>query len=490
MSAQLQALLIKAQAARDAGRWAEAVGLFGAAASAEPASFQIRHNLALCHFARGALDEALRFAREAVRLRPDLWQSMMIESKVHRARGRTLDAEAALQQVLRFSPGNPTALVALADIEINEYGDPAAAALRVRPLADHPAFAVDVELTTLMAHLYLQTGDAEALSQRLKSFSRRNLRLPMQPARARAPASRPRVALVSPLFSASPVYFMTFNAFEALAEHCDLICFHRSTRHDWATRAFVDIASEWHDVAHHEPALLAQAIREADADVLFDLGGWTDAAALTALSSRPAPRMFSWVGGQSATTGLDMFDGWIGDVWQSPTELAHLYAEPIVNIPGGYCDYRAPDMLGSIHIPKRRNAIGLVGNPCKIGEVMAAVWPADITDITLIDRRYAHARTRDRVTALLEAAGVRKIDIIVPQGHAEYLQALAGMKAIVNTAPYSGGLTTIEAMALGVGILTLPGEGRLFCERHHLSHAHSGGRNPQLFAAIAKLVMK
>ncbi len=132
MSAQLQTLLIKAQAARDAGRWAEAVGLFGAAAAADPGSYQIRHNLALCHFARGALEEALRFAREAVRIQPALWQSMMIEAKVHRARGRTVDTEVALRQVLRCSPGNPTALVALADIEINEYGDPAAAVERVR----------------------------------------------------------------------------------------------------------------------------------------------------------------------------------------------------------------------------------------------------------------------------------------------------------------------------------------------------------------------
>jgi len=489
VSAQLHAVLVKAQAARDAGRWSEAIGLFGTAVSIDSTSFQIRHNLALCHFANGTFDEALRFAREAVRIRPDLWQSMMIESKVHRARGRTIEAEVALMQVLRFNPGNPSALVALADIEINEFGDPAAAVERVRPLADHPDFAVDAELTTLMADLYLGAGSPESLSDRLKDFSKRNLRLPVRRPEPRAKRSRPRVGLVSPLFSASPVYFMTFNIFEALAQRCDLICFNRSPRQDWATRAFADIAAEWHDVTHHDPARLAQGIRAAEIDVLFDLGGWTDAAALTALSTRPAPRMFTWVGGQSATTGLDMFDGWIGDAWQSPPELGHLYAEPIVNMPGGYCDYRPPENLASISIPKKRNAIGLVGNPCKIGERLAAAWPASITELTLIDRRYAHARTRDRVTALLDRVGVRQVDIIVPKGHAEYLQALAGMKAIVNTAPYSGGLTTIEAMALGVEILVLPGEGRLFCERHHLSHRHTAGRNPQLVAAIAKLVM-
>jgi predicted O-linked N-acetylglucosamine transferase (SPINDLY family) len=84
---------------------------------------------------------------------------------------------------------------------------------------------------------------------------------------------------------------------------------------------------------------------------------------------------------------------------------------------------------------------------------------------------------------------VRIDEIIVPQGHAEYLRALAGMKAVINTAPYSGGLTTIEAMALGVEIITPSGAGKLFCERHHLSHRVTAGRNPALAGAIMDLVM-
>lgn len=490
MSVRLNAIITSAQAARDKGQWRQAIGLYGTAIALDPASGHLRHNLALCHFASGALDEALRCARDAVRIQPGLWQSLMIESKVHRARGAIVDAESALLRLLRIDPENATALVALADLEINEFGDPAAAVARVRPLLARPDTAVDAQLTTLMADLYLGTGSAASRSQRLIDFSRRHLRLPQAGAApARKPSARPRVGLISPLFSASPVYFMTFNAFEQLAEHCDLICFNRGTRQDAATREFADIAVEWHDVPHHDPASLAAAIRAAEIDVLFDLAGWTDAAALTALSSRPAARMYSWVGGQSATTGLEMFDGWIGDAWQSPAGFAHHYAEPIVNIAGGYCDYRMPAVMKTIGRPKRRDAVGLVGNPCKIGDRLAGSWPADIRSITLIDRRYAHQRARDRVIALLDRAGVRVENVIVPQGHAEYLQALAAMKAVVNTAPYSGGLTTIEAMALDVEIVTAPDHGELFCERHHLSHRITGGRNPGLAGAIINLVM-
>jgi protein O-GlcNAc transferase len=483
--ASQEQILIAAQAARDAGRWDEAIRLFSAALVKTPASAQIRHNLALCHFGGGALDEALKFAQQAASIRPELWQSRMIEAKVHRARGRPVDAEVALSLVLRMERTNAAALAAMADLDLNEFGDPAAAVARLAPLRGSP----DAELTALMAGLYLGHETAEMQSARLIAFSKRHLRIAPVERPKPAKRARKRVGLISPLFSASPVFFMTFNAFEALAKDFDLVCFNRGGHRDWATERFVSISREWHEVKHMEPKPLAQAIAAADIDVLFDLGGWTDAASLAALSGRPAPRMFSWVGGQSATTGLDMFDGWIGDEWQSPTALQPLYAEKIVNIRGGYSDYRPPAIIEKMRRPGKRSGVALVGNPCKIGPAMMKAWPEEVRDIRLIDRRYAHARTRDRVIALLNAAGVRNVEVIVPGGHADYLEALSATKTIVNTAPYSAGLTAIEASALGVELLTLPIVGKLFCERHHLSHRVTGGRNPGLAGEIGKLIL-
>lgn len=484
MASSQEQLLIAAQGARDAGRWRDAITLFASALVHNPASAQIRHNLALCHFGAGSLDEALRFAQQAASIQPGLWQSRMIEARVHRAKGRPVESEIALSSVLRFQPQNGVALTAMADLDLNEFGDPAAAIARVAPMRG----SADAELTALMAGLYLGEESAEAQSRALIAFSKRHLRINPVTTAVAPDRKRKRVGLISPLFSASPVYFLTFNAFEALARDHDLVCFSRNTHSDWATERFAAISKEWRDVTHREPAALAQIIADADIDILFDLGGWADAPALAALSAKPARRMYSWVGGQSATTGLQMFDGWIGDEWQSPLGLQALYAEPIVNIKGGYSDYRPPAAIAKLKGRSRGSTIGLVGNPCKIGRRMMANWPSDLIEVRLIDRRYAYARTRDRVVALLHEAGVRKVDVIVPTAHLDYLEALASTKAIVNTAPYSGGLTAVEATALGVDIMLLPVEGKLFCERHHLSHAKTGGHNGRLAAEIAKIV--
>lgn len=482
----LRAILTEAQARRDAGQWEHAARLFRRAEPLAPDDAGIKHNLALACFAKGDAIAARAAAERAVRIAPRLWQSHALLARIHRDSGDLGACEAAWREVLRHSPGNGAALLGLADLAMNDFGDPAAAAALAAPLRANPAYAADAELTQMMALLYLGTGDDAAMAARLAAYSRANLRLPPLPARAPR-AGRRRVGAISPLFSASPVYFLCWSALAAIAGTHELVLFNRSTRRDWATDRLHGLAHEWIDVAHVEPAALARRIAAAEIDVLLDLGGWSDAAGLKALSAGPAPRMYKWVGGQSATTGLDMFDGWIGDAWQSPPEAQPLYAERIVNIAGGYADYTPPEGLAALRgLPKKGAA--LVGNPAKIGEATLAAWPDGLERVALIDRRYAHARPRERVTELLARHRIAVERVVVPPSHEAYLRALAGCEAIVNTQPYAAGLTAVEALALDVRLLAGGASGRLFCGRHHLSHLRTGGSNPGVPARLLELV--
>lgn len=486
-SDSLQALLVAAQARRDAGQWEEAARLFHRAEALAPHAAHIKHNLAMAYYARGSAKEARQWAEKAIALDTGLWQSRALLARIHRAAG---DAEASAQAwdaVLAYDPANGTALFGKADLAMNEFGDAAAALALATPLANDAHFGVDAQLTALMAALYLG-ADARALSGALTAFSQANLRLPRKPVRTPR-AGRRRVGLVSPLFSASPVYFLTYSAWAAVAQAHDLVFFSRGTRRDWATERLQALATEWIDVAGIEPAPLADRIAAAEIDVLFDLGGWSDAAGLAALSAKPAARMYKWVGGQSATTGIDAFDGWIGDDWQSPYENQHLYAEPIVNIAGGYIDFTPPDILASLRdLP--RSGVGLVGNPVKIVEATLATWPSGVDRVVLIDRRYAHAQTLERVREVLARGGIAVERVVVPRGQDAYLRAVAECAAIVNTQPYAAGLTAVEAHALGIEVLGGSAAGALFCARHHLSHRRTGGRNralaPQLLQLIAR----
>lgn len=488
----LSAILAAAQHHRDAGQWAKAVRLFRRAEEVAPGSAEIKHNLALACFGGGDPAAALVLANAAARIAPSLWQSHALRARIHRAAGSASAAEAAWGDVLAASPYNGTALLGLADLALNEFGDAAAAIGLATSAGDQTRFAVDAELTVLMASLYTGGLDARQLSDRLINFARTHLQLPRLSVREPR-AGRRRIALISPLFSASPVYFFAASTIRVLADSHHLVFFNRGTREDWATALLRESAREWIEVANLDAATLSMRIAAAEIDVLIDLGGWSDAVGLAALSSKPAARMYKWVGGQSATTGLDVFDGWIGDDWQSPVDLQPLYAEPLVSIAGGYVDYTPPPFMSRI-VRGDQQGVALVGNPVKITPDTVAAWPSGVDRVVLIDRRYAHARTLERVTDLLAQARIAVERVVVPVGQENYLRELACCAAIVNTRPYAAGLTAVEASVLGVRLLTTteagPGARDLFCQRHHLSHQRTGGANKALAAQMLSLVAR
>jgi len=460
-----QELLQHGQSAMAQNQWSQGVHYFGLALQRQSNNAAAWHNLGVCLSGLGRWPEVVQACKKALALNPALWQSQLIWGKASKAAGDAMQADACFKKVLQTDARNADARIALADLYMNVFGQPLTSVELVKPLLGSVEYGDDAELTTIMAGLYDRDDSAEIHNQRVMAFSSKTLQL--EPARDVAPGftmashrSRPRVGLLSPLFCVSPVYFLTIAGWQHVAKACDLVVFNRGHKQDWATQIFHDLAVEWHDVQEIDALQLNQSLIDAQLDVLYDLGGWADPNGLKALSTKPVPKMFKWVGGQSVTTGLHCFDGWIGDPWQSPHSLQHLYTEPLINIDEGYATYTPPSYLPTNQKVKRDVPV-VFSNPAKLSRAFLNQLKNMPGKKCLVHQQYQYPQSREKVLKQLPAEDV---EFVMPSSHREALEILGQHKVMLDTFPYSSGLTAHEALALGVEVKAQAG--RLFCERH------------------------
>jgi predicted O-linked N-acetylglucosamine transferase (SPINDLY family) len=469
-TAELNSTLQRAKAARDAGHWQSAIALYSAANEIDGARYDIKHNLALSLIAANLTSDGLLYLSHALALKPDLWPSHVLKAKVMRGSGLIEEADDVLTHVLKHDPRNGHALLAAADLDMNEFGDAVGARERVVPLLSDPAFKGEAELTTLMSKLYDRDESDEELSDMLMDFAKRELSMPGFKFSAEALAGVPnrtgrkRVGLLSPMFCASPVYFLTISTFRELAKSFDLIILNRGSKEDWGTQAFRDIATEWHDVQNVGAETLANSIKKQSLDVLFDLGGWSDPIGLKALSVKPAKKMFKWVGGQSATTGLTTFDGFITDHVQSPEGAERMHSEELVRLEGSYVHYTPPHYMPATRSTVLDSSTAIVGNPAKLSREFLKHLKQLKRPLRFIERRYQLGKARRRITSLCGA----HVDFVAPDNHFDYLSHLGRQATILDTSPYSCGLTAAEAVYLGVPIDVC--NGSIFSSRHAIGH--------------------
>jgi protein O-GlcNAc transferase len=504
MQTDLAHVLQESDALRRSAQWAQARSGYQQALVHLPDDATVAHNLALCHLALGETGPALVISRQALKLRPSLWQAALVHAKALIASGDKNAALALLERLHTRQPQHPDICIELARMLIQQGGDAARAVDLVRPFLDS-AHQRDARLVYLIGQLYDRDTNVKAaeLSQAICDFADAHLQTPPESitkvpgthseaisthlSRPTTSSPRLRVGLLSPQFTASPVYFFTYSVFERLAREVDLVFISRGTKSDWASQAFRRIATDWIDAAHLTAQPLSHKLASLSLDVLIDLGGWMDPVGLQALSTKPARRLFKWVGGQSATTGMRVFDGFITDRHQTPTGTDHLYSEPLLRLKAGYVTYTPPPYLPAAKLPNAAQAhliqLGVIANPTKISRSFLADlnqrlprWQtlqakhARQVSLHFIDSRFRNEQLRKRLQSLLPDI---QMSFITPGNHLDYLTAVSQLDATLDTWPYSGGLTTIESLAVGVPAYTRTGE--LFCERHTEAHCQYAG---------------
>ncbi len=233
---------------------------------------------------------------------------------------------------------------------------------------------------------------------------------------------------------------------------------------NWLTNRGVDS----HRVADLSNKDLAQLIRKLEVDILVDLSAYSKPERLGVYVHRAARVQVAWFN-MYATSGFKEFDYIIGDDSViSPEEELH-YCERVLRLPLSYLTFQTNHLAPEISLEPERTmdqfTFGCLGTQYKITPKVIEVWAkilnvADRAQLLLANRELKSACNRAYLLDQFSAHGVspERIKILPPANHFEFLKYYDQIDIALDTFPYNGGTTTMEALWQGVPVLTFSGD--------------------------------
>lgn len=470
----------------DQAKFDAALGSFQRALELQPDSVEAIGNLGNVLRNLGRLDEAADQCKRALALRPDLAEIHCNLGNVQRDLGQFDAAIASYQRALDLNPalaeahgGLGRAFVDRGRLEeaLSSYEQ----AVRLRPeLLD-----VHSNLLNTMNHIdRLSPAQNLDAARRFGQQATRRVRRAFTEWAAPAPDGVLRVGLVSGDLRQHPVgYFL-----ESVLAHCppgriELHAYSTFDQDDAVSARLRLHFASWTSLKSMDNESAAQRIHADGIHILLDLSGHTARSRVPLFAWRPAPVQASWLG-YFATTGLAEMDYLLADPQVVPEGEETHFTEKIWRLPETYLCFTPPDeALDVTTLPALREGcmtFGSFNNLIKLNDRVTALWARILQGVpgsrlflktALLD----DPTSRDIIRRRFEALGIEPARLIL-EGRAPRAELLAcynRMDIALDPFPYPGGTTSVEALWMGVPVITRRGS-------HFLSHvgetiAHNAG---------------
>jgi protein O-GlcNAc transferase len=409
-----------------AGRFQEAVAACSDAVRLRPDHPDSWSNLGIPLFYLDRFADALTAYDSALRLRPDHGGAHGNRGNALYALGRQKEAERAFRTAIGLDPWNAEVWTSLGNL-LKEQARHAEALAAYRAAQRAAPFHAPAGSNLVMALHYVAGISPAQILEEARAYAAR-FETPR-----RLPRSGLRIGYVSGDLRRHPVgYFLK----PVLANHrMEAFCYSTNPKSDDMTAELKALATRWRDIAFIPDELAARIIAEDKIDILVDLSGHTAFNRLPLFARRAAPVQVSWLGFWG-TTGLSNMDYAIADDMQA------FYSEKLVRLPRRFC-YAPPDYAPE---PRRNPGpvrFGCFNNPSKIGSEVIDLW----REFPMVLKW--SGLQRERFPEYFELRGASP--------HAEMLAEYADIDVALDPFPFSGGVTTCEALWMGVPVVSLPG---------------------------------
>ena len=405
-------------------------------------------------------------------------QLALVLARQDRASEALTEAEAAMAEAPERLRPVWTALRCMPLVHEDEHGLEVARAAQERRLADFEAAVAEVSLTRARAAIgfaqdrfpahYACRPDDVSLQRRFGSAVHRLVRtahpglaapMPSTPGR-----SRLRVGFVSSLLRQHTVS----KLFGAWVRDLDPARFEvhlwQLGRVDDTTRGLLNGGATLHTGAGRGPADIGGAIRGAALDAVIFPEVGMDARVMTLAAMRLAPfQAVAW--GHPVTTGLPTIDVFLSSAAMEPEGAAGDYTEALVPLPGLGTDFaRPPTPTGRrdrahFGLPEAAPVYLCTQSLFKLLPRQDAVLRRILEAVPTAHLALLRLPGAARMRARMASAGLpmERVHAIPPQSFCDFLDLNALCDVVLDGLDWSGGVTTLEAVACGRVPVTLAG---------------------------------
>jgi predicted O-linked N-acetylglucosamine transferase (SPINDLY family) len=449
-------------------RFPEAEAAYRRTLALAPAHLSARNNLGNALQALGRNEEALAAYLEALRLNPGFVDAGNNASAAARALGRMDQAARLLRDALAARPDSAVTHCNLGNV-LKDIGRMEEAVQNFRRALELDPGDVVSHSNLAYAVSFLPGFDAHAILRENLDWDRAHggLEAPGRHPNDPDPERRLRIGYISPDFREHCQALFTIP----LLSHHDhgrfeIFCYARVPRPDAITGRIAGFADTWRDANRWTDGEVAEQVRADRIDILVDLTQHMANGALGVFTRKPAPVQAAWLA-YPGTTGLSAMDYRLTDPYLDPPgEHDDWYCETSIRLADTYWCYdplTAQPQPGPL--PALANGFvtfGCLNNFCKVTPAVLGLWAQVLTAVPdsrllLLCQPGDHRQgVLDRLAA--GGVGAGRVEFAAFRPRPEYLALHQRVDLGLDTFPYNGHTTSLDAFWMGVPVVTRLGE--------------------------------
>ena len=433
-----------------------------------------RYRNALEQYKEKNFDEALKILDEVKTTAPYWKKPLLLEAYILRDSNRTADLFLFVQKILpRFDSTLPEEKSFVADL-LNILGvvcqklsliEPAVELLCLSGEMTKPNSAACIEISnailTANSSEKFSAADFKKLYDRYQKYLADITPYP----RKFYNHKKIRVGYLSNDFYWHPVIKWAWALIYKLDKNFfETYCYSARKKYDIVTEYVSKTVENWRDISKLNEAKAAELIRNDEIDILFDLSGHTAGNRLRVAAYRPASVQISGIGYMNST-GLDCFDYFLSDIYCAENSEKY-FTEKLIRLPHSHICFEQPGNFEVGCVPcikKNFVTFGSFNQYGKITDSILLAWKK-ILDAVPNSRLILKNRVLNKdngktfVRNRLKSFGidVERIDLRGLTG--DYLREYDDVDIALDTYPYTGGVTTCEALYMGVPVVSLYGD--------------------------------